>query len=70
MEGSQRLQNAKRLAEALEQHSGEWGLMQQLALRMQYDPQQLRQDIHDLASCFQEKSSMNADSDIHDEQRG
>lgn len=68
MEESKRLQNAKRLAEALEQHSGEWGLMQQLALRMQYDPQQLRQDIHDLASCFQEKPSMNADPDSRDEQ--
>ena len=68
MEESNRLQNAKRLAQALEQHSGEWGLMQQLALRMQYDPQQLRQDIHDLASCFQEKTIMNADPDSRDEQ--
>ncbi len=68
MEESKRLQNAKRLAEALEQRSCEWGLMQQLALRMQYDPQQLRQDIHDLASCFQEKPSMNADPDSRDEQ--
>ena len=55
MDDKVRYMNAKRIALALKQHSDEWGVMQQLALRMQYDPQQLRQDIHDLAVLFAEK---------------
>lgn len=53
MDENTRYQNAKRLALALEEHSGEWGIVQQLALRLHYDnPNQIRQAIHDLAGCF------------------
>ena len=54
MKDSDRYENAKRLAMTLEQHSGEWGLVQQMAYRLHYDIPQLRQAIHDLASCFTE----------------
>ena len=65
MTDNTRFENAKQLALALKKHSGEWGLMQQLALRMQYDPQQLRQDIHDLAAFFADKSdSIRTDSAV------
>jgi hypothetical protein len=53
MDDNTRYQNAKRLALALEEHSEEWGIVQQLALRLHYDnPNQIRQAIHDLAGCF------------------
>ncbi len=53
MDENMRYLNAKRLALALEEHSGEWGIIQQLALRLHYDdPSQLRQAVHDLADCF------------------
>ena len=53
MDENTRYLNAKRLALALEEHSGEWGIIQQLTLRLHYDdPAQLRQAVHDLAGCF------------------
>lgn len=58
MDENTRYQNAKRLALALEEHSGEWGIVQQLALRLHYDgTPQLRQAVHDLASCFSDSES-------------
>ena len=64
MNDSNRYENAKRLALALEKHSRDWGVMQQMAYRLHYDIPQLRQDIHDLASCFTDDAVTMQDIDI------
>lgn len=47
-EHRERRNNAERLAGALLRYSEEWVLMQQLSLRLHYDREQLKEDIHSL----------------------
>lgn len=56
-------ENALRLAAVLERYSDQWGIIHQMSLRLNYDREQLLDDIHALYEYVSEKAELDRQQD-------